>query len=118
MKAAWFSRIRSCSYFCFSHIYDNARWCAFVCVYDPRICVSTIIIICFGVMLLCVLKFFHTLRKLAHAILYRCFFSCTNLKFNEKDFDIFNIFAQNIYCGYTLEPPRQGGSNEYPQSLF
>ena len=21
-------------------------------------------------------------------------------------------------CGYSLEPPRQGGSNEYPQSMF
>ena len=30
-------------------------------------------------------------------------------------FAIFLIFAQNIDCGYTLEPPRQGGSNEYPQ---
>ena len=28
------------------------------------------------------------------------------------------IFAQNIDCGYTLEPPRRGGSNEYPQSMF
>ena len=33
-------------------------------------------------------------------------------------FDIFLIFAQNIDCGYTLEPPRRGGSNEYPQSMF
>ena len=33
-------------------------------------------------------------------------------------FDIFLIFAQNIDCGYTLEPPRRGGSNEYPQSSF
>ena len=32
-------------------------------------------------------------------------------------FDIFLIFAQNIDCGYTLEP-RRGGSNEYPQSMF
>ena len=30
----------------------------------------------------------------------------------------FIIFAQNIDCGYTLEPPRRGGSNEYPQSMF
>ena len=29
----------------------------------------------------------------------------------------FNILAQNIYCGYTLEPPR-GGSNEYPQYML
>ena len=32
--------------------------------------------------------------------------------------DIFLIFAQNIDCGYTLEPPRRGGSNEYPLSMF
>ena len=31
---------------------------------------------------------------------------------------IFLIFAQNIDCGYTLEPPRRGVSNEYPQSMF
>ena len=35
-----------------------------------------------------------------------------------KIFDIFLIFAQNIDCGYTLEPPQWGGSNEYPQSMF
>ena len=38
--------------------------------------------------------------------------------FPGKIFDIFLIFAQNIDCGYTLEPPRRGGSNEYPQSMF
>ena len=32
--------------------------------------------------------------------------------------DIFHISAQNIDCGYLLEPPRRGGSNEYPQSMF
>ena len=41
-----------------------------------------------------------------------------NLKFHQKFFDIFLIFAQNIDCGYILEPPRRGGSNEYPQSIF
>ena len=30
----------------------------------------------------------------------------------------FFISAQNIDCGYSLEPPRRGGSNEYPQSMF
>ena len=29
-----------------------------------------------------------------------------------------DIFAQNIDCGYTLEPPWRGGSNEYPQTMF
>ena len=41
-----------------------------------------------------------------------------NENFQKKMFDMFLIFAQNIYCGYTLEPPRRGGSNEYPQSMF
>ena len=31
---------------------------------------------------------------------------------------IFHISPQNIDCGYSLEPPRGGGSNEYPQSMF
>ena len=30
---------------------------------------------------------------------------------------MFHISAQNIDCGYSLEPPRRGGSNEYPQSM-
>ena len=36
----------------------------------------------------------------------------------KKNSDIFHIPAQNIDRGYTLEPPRRGGSNEYPQSMF
>ena len=35
-----------------------------------------------------------------------------------KNSDIFHISTQNIDCGYSLEPPRRGGSNEYPQSMF
>ena len=31
---------------------------------------------------------------------------------------IFHISAQTIDCGYSLEPPRRGSSNEYPQSMF
>ena len=38
--------------------------------------------------------------------------------FQIKNSDIFLIYAQNIDCGYSLEPPRRGGSNEYPQSMF
>ena len=38
-------------------------------------------------------------------------------KFSDKNSDIFLISAQNIDCGYSLEPPRRGGSNEYPQSM-
>ena len=46
------------------------------------------------------------------------FHGCKNDNFQMKFFDIFLIFAQNIDCGYTLEPPQRGGSNEYRQSLF
>ena len=32
----------------------------------------------------------------------------------KKNSDIFHISAHNIDCVYSLEPPRRGGSNEYP----
>ena len=35
----------------------------------------------------------------------------------EKKSDIFYI-SKNIDRGYSLEPPRRGGSNECPQSMF
>ena len=38
--------------------------------------------------------------------------------FQIKNPDIYHISAQNIDCGYSLESPRRGGSNEYPQSMF
>ena len=41
-----------------------------------------------------------------------------NENFQIKKFNIFLISAQNIDCGYSLKPPRRGGSNEYPQSMF
>ena len=31
---------------------------------------------------------------------------------------VFLFLLKNIDCGYSLEPPRRGGSNEYPQSMF
>ena len=52
-------------------------------------------------------------------------FSTKKLKSSDKKFCFFFVFffffhisAQNIDCGYWLEPPRRGGSNEYPQSMF
>ena len=41
-----------------------------------------------------------------------------NENFQIKHFYILYISDQNIDCGYSLEPPRRGGSNEYPQSMF
>ena len=66
------------------------------------------------------------LRKKANSITLRkhAYSNILNLlqqkkeKFQIKKSDIFYISAQNIDCGYPLEPPRRGGSNEYPQSMF
>ena len=30
----------------------------------------------------------------------------------------FLLWLKNIDCGYSLEPPHQGGFNEHPQSMF
>ena len=46
-------------------------------------------------------------------------FTTTKWNFLDKHSNFFfQISAQNIDCGYPLEPPRWGGSNEYPQSMF
>ena len=39
-------------------------------------------------------------------------------KFSDKNSDISHSSAQNIDCGYSLKPPRLGGSNKYPQSMI
>ena len=36
----------------------------------------------------------------------------------KKKSEIFHISAQNRECGFSLEPPRRGGSNVYPQYIF
>ena len=57
-----------------------------------------------------------------------CLFKCTEnfttkkndsffFFFSDKYSDIFHISVKNMDCGYSLEPPRRGGSNEYPQSM-
>ena len=50
--------------------------------------------------------------------IYRKLHLQKNENFQIKNSDIFIISAQNIDCGYSLEPPQRGGSNEYPQSMF
>ena len=45
-------------------------------------------------------------------------FTTKTWKLSDKNSDIFHISAQNIDCGYLLEPPRWGGSNEYPPSMI
>ena len=50
--------------------------------------------------------------------IYWKFYHQKHENFQIKNSDIFHISAQNIDCGYSLEPPRWGGSNEYPQSMI
>ena len=75
-------------------------------------------------------------------LLHRKYRSSVLCGFREKNFYVFSIYVlemytpyieklgfagvnlfflfltQNIDCGYSIEPPRRGGSNVYPQSLF
>ena len=37
---------------------------------------------------------------------------------DKKNSDIFHNSVLNIDCGYSLEPPRRGGSDKYPQTMF
>ena len=41
-----------------------------------------------------------------------------NENFQIENSDIFSYFCLNIDCGYSLEPPRRGGSNEYHNLCF
>ena len=59
-----------------------------------------------------------TLRKNAYSNILN-FLQPKNVTFQiKKNSDIFHNSAQNIDCGYPLEPPRRGGSNEHPQAMF
>ena len=64
----------------------------------------------------CFSYFFPTLRRHAYSNTLKNLLPKKKLQI--KNSDIFHISAQNIDCGYSLEPPRRGGSNEYPQSMF
>ena len=58
-----------------------------------------------------------SLRKHAYSNILRIL-PPKNQNFQMKTSCSSHISAQNIDCGYSLEPPRRGGSNEYPQSMF
>ena len=61
-----------------------------------------------------------TLRKHAYSNILKILLpKKKKKKISDKNSDIFfYISAQNTYCGYSLEPSRRGGSNEYPQCMF
>ena len=60
----------------------------------------------------------HSLRKTCPCNKQRFFVAFKIDHCHLKKIYIFLIFAQNIDCWYTLEPPRRGGSNENPQFIF
>ena len=62
-------------------------------------------------------KYFKTSRKHAYSNILKIL-PPKIWKFSVKNSDIFQISAQNIDCGYSLEPPHWGSSKEYPQTMF
>ena len=60
----------------------------------------------------------HSLRKHAYIILtpLKPHFYIVKLGFTGVYINF--LISAKIDCGYSLEPPRRGGSNEYPQSMF
>ena len=63
------------------------------------------------------INLFYSLRKPAYSNILKIL-QPKRENFQIKKSDIFQILAQNIDCGNSLEPSRQGSSNEYQQSMF
>ena len=59
-----------------------------------------------------------SLRKHAYSNILNILTTKKWKKKSDINSDISHTSGQNIDCGYSLEPPRRGGSNEYPQSMF
>ena len=58
-----------------------------------------------------------TLRKNAYSNILRIL-PPKNENFQMKNSVRVHISGQKTDCGYSFKPPRRGGSNEYPQSMF
>ena len=50
----------------------------------------------------CVVQMHYENTSMQNTAIFQC---CKNDNFLVKLFDYFHIFAHNMYCGYTLEPP-------------
>ena len=70
-----------------------------------------------GVQILLSTNTYKSLRKHTYSNILRIL-PPKNENFQIENSGSFHISAQNIDCGYLLEPPRRGGSNEYSQSMF
>ena len=59
-----------------------------------------------------------TLRKHTYSNILKISPSKTENFEIKKNQIFFILLLKNIDCGYSLEPPRRGGSNEYPRSMI
>ena len=57
------------------------------------------------------------IKKKTRIVKYTENFTTKKWKFSDKNSNIFHVTAQNRDCGYSLQPPCLGGSNENPQSM-
>ena len=64
------------------------------------------------------IRLFFDVNKKTRLFKYIENFTTKKGKFSDKKIWFFHISVQNIDCGYSLEPRRRGGSNEYLQSMF
>ena len=58
------------------------------------------------------------IRKTCQLTIMELFMAAKTKKLQMKNCYVFVIFARNTDCGYSLEPPHQGGSNGFPQSML
>ena len=93
------------------------RVCVCLCL-SVRLCMSVRLSACLSARLcmnICLQV--SSLRKHAYSNILKIL-PPKNENFQIKTSDIFHISTQNIDCGYSLEPPRRGGSNEYHNICF
>ena len=65
----------------------------------------------------CIQPVFSTLRKHAYSNILKIA-QPKKENFQIKKIGYFSYFCSKHDCGYSLEPPHGGGSNEYPQCMF
>ena len=96
-----------------AHIYVLPLPSSFSCLGWPSRCIRSFLHNCIYIWFSFVIKIHCTLRKHAYSNKLKIL-PPKYENFQIKISDIFHISAQNIDCGYSLELPRQGGSNENP----
>ena len=51
-------------------------------------------------------------------LIIKLIIGCIAPDISEYSYNYFLILNKNIYCGYSLEAPPRGSSNEYPQHML